>query len=85
MNGSKLAVVTGASRRLARTTALDLDQRGFVLSIHYHNSQREAEITAGEIREHGGTTFLLQANLRDEKQVSLKFSSIEESEFDLDV
>lgn len=45
----KVAVVTGASRGIGRSVALELARAGYDLLIHYRNSQAEAEALALEI------------------------------------
>ncbi|MEZ5827502.1 MAG: SDR family oxidoreductase [Hyphomicrobiales bacterium] len=57
------ALVTGASRRLGRTIALDLAQNGWAVGIHYHSSDAEAAALVDEIGALGGQAVAIQADL----------------------
>jgi NAD(P)-dependent dehydrogenase (short-subunit alcohol dehydrogenase family) len=63
------ALVTGAGRRLGRSMALYLAQRGYDLALHYATSRDEAEALAGEIRDLGRKAVALRADLLVESQV----------------
>ncbi len=56
-------LITGAARRLGRATALYLAERGFDIALHYHTSETDAHTTAEDIRKHGVTCTLFQADL----------------------
>jgi len=60
---NKVALVTGAAKRIGRAIALRLAQDGFTLALHYHSSQREVGQLAKEIIAAGGTAQLVQADL----------------------
>lgn len=62
LNG-KVALVTGAGRRIGRTVALALAARGAILAVHYRNSQVEAEATVDQIRNAGGRAQAFAADL----------------------
>jgi pteridine reductase len=62
---SRIALVTGAGRRLGRALALALARRGMHLAIHYHASAGEARVTQDAARELGVTAELFQADLAD--------------------
>ena len=72
----ELAVITGAARRIGRSLALELAQRGYRIGLHYYQSQAEAQITAAEIERLGGSAVLLQADLRDPDQITVMFAEI---------
>ena len=50
----KVIVVTGAAKRIGRSTALELAQHGAQLAVHYCNSGKEASETAAQC---GGRAF----------------------------
>jgi NAD(P)-dependent dehydrogenase (short-subunit alcohol dehydrogenase family) len=62
----KVALVTGAARRIGRAIALALAQRGWDVALHYGNSQAEALATAAEIEALGRRAVTLQCDLADE-------------------
>lgn len=64
----RLALVTGASRRIGRASALHLGRLGFAVAIHYEHSHDEAAEVAREIEAAGGRAGLFQADLKDEGQ-----------------
>lgn len=62
---SRVALVTGAGRRLGRAIALALAGRGMHVAVHCHQSRREADVTAHAIRELGVRAEVLPADLAD--------------------
>lgn len=62
----KIALVTGAGKRLGRAMALYLADRGFDLAVHYSASKPEAEEVGALIRSKGRRAVILQADLLDE-------------------
>ncbi|MFZ1467614.1 MAG: SDR family oxidoreductase [Paracoccaceae bacterium] len=63
------ALVTGAGKRLGRTMALYLAQRGHDVAVHYGSSGDEAAAVVDEIRAMGRQAVALQADLLVEAQV----------------
>ncbi len=59
------ALVTGAGKRVGRSIALALGQRGGRVVVHYHLSKLEAEVTQRDIAAAGGEAVCLQADLSD--------------------
>ncbi|NQX87668.1 MAG: pteridine reductase [Halioglobus sp.] len=67
----RVAVVTGAARRIGEVIAVQLHRRGFDIALHYRSSQGSARALADklcEIRAGSCTTF--QADLGNVAQVS---------------
>jgi NAD(P)-dependent dehydrogenase (short-subunit alcohol dehydrogenase family) len=62
----RVALVTGAGKRLGRHIALTLAQQGWDVAVHYRTSRAEAESTADEIRSLGRRAVVLSADLSDE-------------------
>ena len=65
----RVALVTGAGRRIGRALALALAQDGYALALHYHQSRGDAEALAAEIAKGGGKAIAIGANLAAEKDV----------------
>jgi pteridine reductase len=61
----RVALVTGAAKRLGRTVALRLAQEGADIAIHYGKSAAEAQELAGEIEKLGRRTAVFSAELTD--------------------
>jgi NAD(P)-dependent dehydrogenase (short-subunit alcohol dehydrogenase family) len=59
----KVALVTGAGRRLGRAVAIALAERGAILAIHYRNSHAEAEALVAQIVSVGGRAQSFAADL----------------------
>lgn len=59
----KAALVTGAAKRVGRVLALALARTGFDIALHYGRSEREAMVTAEEIRALGRRVVSLRADL----------------------
>jgi len=64
----KVALITGAAKRLGKAIALALAQQGWDIAVHYHQSASEAQVTADEIVALGRRALLVQADLSDEMQ-----------------
>lgn len=65
----KVALVTGAGRRVGRTIASALAGRGCALAVHYRNSSAEAEAAVGEIAAAGGRAAAFRANLESVPEI----------------
>lgn len=61
----RVALVTGAGRRLGRAFAAALAARGAAIAIHYHGSRAGAEALRAEVIGAGGTAETFQADLGD--------------------
>ena len=65
----RVALVTGAGRRLGREIALGLARAGWDIAVHYRNSHDEAREVAQEIAALGRRAVTLQCELSDEEAV----------------
>ncbi|WP_026075602.1 SDR family oxidoreductase [Noviherbaspirillum massiliense] len=65
----KVALITGAARRIGRAIALAMAQRGWDIVVHYRQSAAEAEATVREIRALGRRAVAVQCDLADESAV----------------
>jgi NAD(P)-dependent dehydrogenase (short-subunit alcohol dehydrogenase family) len=66
----RVALVTGAARRLGRAMALALARAGFDVGVHYQSSAAEAEETCAAIRATGRRAAALRADLRLEAETA---------------
>ena len=59
----KVALVTGASRRVGRAIALKFAGHGATVAVHYHGSHAEADAVVAEIARKRGKARAFRANL----------------------
>lgn len=59
----KVALVTGASRGIGRGIALRLAREGAVVAVHYGKNHGAADEVVQEIKNQGGTSFSIGADL----------------------
>ena len=62
LNG-RIALVTGAGRRVGRAIATGLGQRGMHVAVHFNGSAAGARETAADIEGAGGKATLFQTDL----------------------
>jgi 3-oxoacyl-[acyl-carrier protein] reductase len=65
----RTALVTGASTGIGAATALKLSQCGVRVAVNYFKSEAEAKKVMSSIKSHGGSALLVQAVVRDLRQV----------------
>lgn len=65
----KVALVTGAGKRLGKAIALAMANAGWDMIVHYHRSETEAQQTAAAIRAGGRNAATVQCDLADEDAV----------------
>ena len=67
----RVALVTGAGRRLGRAIALGMARAGWDLALHYRHSEQDAIATRDAILALGRRAVLLQCDLADDAAVRL--------------
>lgn len=65
----RVALVTGASRRIGRSIALGLARKGAAVVVHARSSREEIEAVADEIRAEGGTAIAVLGDVTQESDV----------------
>ncbi len=63
---ARVALVTGAARRLGREIALTLARQGWNIAVHCRASREQADATVDEIRALGRRALVVVADLADE-------------------
>jgi len=81
----KVALVTGAGKRVGQAIALALAERGATLAIHYRNSKAGAEEAAARIVEQGGGAQIFGADLERVDEIERMIASVIEAFRRLDV
>lgn len=69
----KVVLVTGAARRIGRGIALRLAAEGARVAIHYHRSEDQARLAAGQCG-----AVLFRANLENVAEIARMFAEVEE-------
>jgi NAD(P)-dependent dehydrogenase (short-subunit alcohol dehydrogenase family) len=68
-NCQKVALVTGAAKRIGRVIALALARNGWDIAVHYRHSEAEANATVRDIEALGQRAIALSCDLGDESAV----------------
>ena len=80
----KTAFVTGASRGIGKSIALNLSNK-FAIAVGYTNSQHEAEAVVEEIKKNGSNAFSVQLDIGDKESVNNAFLFIEKQLSNVDI
>ncbi len=72
----KVALVTGAARRVGESIALALAARGAVIGVHYRTSAQQARQTVAEIEAKGGTAQAFHADLQQVGEIEAMISEV---------
>ncbi|MHD0397925.1 3-oxoacyl-[acyl-carrier-protein] reductase [Staphylococcus simulans] len=82
---SKSALVTGASRGIGRSIALQLAEEGFNVAVNYAGNQEKAEAVVAEIKDKGVEAFAVQANVANPDEVKDMIQAVVKTFGSLDV
>ena len=64
-NAPRVALITGAARRIGRALAFDLSSAGWTIAIHYRKSAADADTLVADVEASGGRAKSFQADLID--------------------
>lgn len=81
----KVALVTGAGRRVGRAIALALASRGAQIAVHYRSSKAEAEAVASKIVSEGGKAHPFRADLAKVSDIETMVTQVLETFGRIDV
>lgn len=76
---TRVALVTGAGRRVGRVIALALARHGWRVGVHYHDSEDGAHATVAEIERAGGEAQAFRADLTDPSAAEPLVASVVEA------
>ena len=76
MKMSKSALVTGASRGIGRSIALQLAEEGYNVAVYYAGSKDKAEAVVEEIKAKGVDSFAIQANVANGDEVKAMIKEV---------
>jgi NAD(P)-dependent dehydrogenase (short-subunit alcohol dehydrogenase family) len=81
----KVALVTGAAKRIGRSIALRLASEGADVIVNYHNSKTEADEVVAQISATGRRAMAVRANVAKRIDVLALFATIEKEFGRLDI
>ena len=84
-NQRKVVLITGGATGIGKAIACAFARRGFSVIIHYHKSEKEADVTLKIIKEMGRTAVKICADVIDQNQVKRMFQKIKKTFGHLDV
>jgi len=82
---TKVALVTGAGKRIGRAVALRLARDGCDVIVHYRSSEAEAQAVVAEIERMGRRAVALGADLNRVEEIRGVFAAVKENFGRLDV
>ncbi|HDZ5482727.1 3-oxoacyl-[acyl-carrier-protein] reductase [Staphylococcus aureus] len=82
---TKSSLVTGASRGIGRSIALQLAEEGYNVAVNYAGSKEKAEAVVEEIKAKGVDSFAIQANVADADEVKAMIKEVVSQFGSLDV
>ncbi|WP_214480488.1 enoyl-[acyl-carrier-protein] reductase FabL [Bacillus sp. SM2101] len=81
----KVALVTGSSKGIGKSIALELAQKGYHIVINYNRSKSAALEVAKEIESLGRKALLIKANVGSIEKINDMFSAIDDTFGRLDI
>ena len=66
----KVALVTGASKGIGASIALELAAQGAAVAVNYSGSKEGADKVVAEIKKAGGNAIAVQANVADPDSIA---------------
>jgi 3-oxoacyl-[acyl-carrier protein] reductase len=82
---SRVALITGGARGIARAVALALAERGYRVAIAWRNSESAADETLAAIRAHGAEGLSIRADVSDPEQAASLVARVEQEWGQVDV
>jgi 3-oxoacyl-[acyl-carrier protein] reductase len=83
--GDRVAIITGGSGGIGRTTVERLAADGMKVVVHYAGSREPADDAARAITDAGGSAIAVQGDVADEEQVAALFDRAEQEFGGVDV
>ncbi|RPI09860.1 MAG: SDR family oxidoreductase [Zetaproteobacteria bacterium] len=72
----KVALVTGAAKRVGRSVALALAERGAELAVHYRTSERDAHEVLALAKKLGGKPVAVRADLASSAEIAAMVDTV---------
>jgi len=75
--GSKVALVTGASRGIGRAVAIELAEAGYAIGVNYLTRRADAAAVVAAIEARGGSAVAVAADVSDAAAVEAMFQALD--------
>jgi NAD(P)-dependent dehydrogenase (short-subunit alcohol dehydrogenase family) len=72
----KVALVTGAAKRIGRSLALALASQGADVAITYRSSEAEAQATVDDLSKYGVRAIAVACDIREEASVTAAVAAV---------
>ncbi|UXR70365.1 MULTISPECIES: 3-oxoacyl-[acyl-carrier-protein] reductase [unclassified Staphylococcus] len=82
---TKVALVTGASRGIGRSIALQLAEEGYHVVVNYAGNKEKAEAVVAEIQDKGQESIAIQANVANGDEVKAMIKEVVQTFGSVDV
>tara|TARA_B100000989_G_scaffold116701_1_gene85886 strand:- start:231 stop:986 length:756 start_codon:yes stop_codon:yes gene_type:complete len=82
---SKTAIITGASKRIGRSIAINLAKQGYDIVVHYNRSKSDAQKLVKEIKTIGVNAFSISLDLNRTKKVKDFFYKVKKKTSNIQV
>ena len=76
MNNKKAALITGSSKRIGKSIALELASIDYSIALHYNTAEKETKEVANEIKDLGSECKIFQCDLSKEEETLLLISRV---------
>lgn len=74
---NKVVLITGASRGIGAATAIAAARAGYDIGINYTRDETAAQAIAAQVREHGASSIVVQADVSNEDAVVSMFDTVQ--------
>lgn len=81
----KVAIVTGGSKGIGASIAEALAEEGASVVVNYSTSKEEANLVVQSIKQKGGNSIAIQADMKNQKDIDRLFSETEKAFGKLDI
>lgn len=81
----KIALITGGSRGIGRTIAINLARRGADVVVNFFRNRSAAEETAQAVKARGRRAWVMKAHMGDESKIDTLFETVQQEAGGIDI